>query len=155
KRWIENENELLAFLIDAMKELPLSVQQMLDQDPNKSLLAFSPTHAFLCKPGWGLFKQGWESDTYTYTWIRDYWVAPQKKFLDSILLDVRMMDLLIHKFLNVIPPGYRPVAKNVLRGFDYGMSPPDFREKVLKALSYERWLQQGRLLAHFGEELDS
>src|SRR3984957_15948549 len=153
KRWVENENEFLAFLIDTMKELPLSIQRKYQTDPEMSMLAFSPTHAFLIKPGWKLFRKSWESDIYTYTWIRDHWIAPHLKFLDSFLLDHRMMESIIQQLLLFIPIGYRPLVKHALRGFTYSITPPEFRERVIKILSYEKWLQKWMSL--IAEELDS
>lgn len=155
KRWVESENELLAFLIDSIKELPLAVQQTLKTDENKSLLAFSPTHAFLGKPGWRLFREGWESSLYTYTWIRDQWAAPQIKFLDTLLLNNRMMEAIIDQLLRIIPLGYRTVVQHALSSFGYAMTPPEFRENVMQTLSYEKWLHGGRRLELIGEELDS
>jgi hypothetical protein len=155
KRWVENENELLAFLIDTMKGCPLSVQHKYRDDPTLSMLAFSPTHAFLCKPGWKLFYKAWESDTYTYTWIRDHWVTPQQIFLDTHLLDNRMMELIVQQLLLFIPIGYRPIVQNALKSFTYSMTPPEFREHVMKMLAYEKWLHEGHKLDLIAEELDS
>lgn len=155
RRWIESENELLAFLIDIMKELPLSTQKLYLKDPNRSMLAFSPTHAFLAKPGWKLFRQAWESDLYTYTWIRDLWHNPQLHFLDDHLLDGRMMDYLVSELLRFIPVGYRPLVKNILSSFPYSLRADEFRERTLKALSYEKWLRGKRHLELVAEELDS
>lgn len=156
KRWVESDNELLAFLIDGLKEQALSTQQIYQKDPNRSLLAFSPTHAFLCKPGWSLFRKAWESDLYTYTWIRDLFVNPQLRFLDENILNVRMIEHLVSEFLHFIPSGYRPLAKKVLSDFAFSMRADEFRESVLKKLSYERWIREGsRHLALIAEELDS
>ena len=155
KRWVESENELLAFLMDSVKELPLSTQRKYEQNPTLNMLAFSPTHAFLCKPGWDQFKKGWESDTYTYTWIRDRWAAGQLKFLDSQLLNQRMMEVIVDQLLLFIPVGYRPIVQHALRNFGFSMAPPEFREQVLRTLSYEKWLQGGRRLELIAEELDS
>jgi hypothetical protein len=152
KRWVENENELLAFLIDCMKESPFPIQKAFQQNSSKSLLAFSPTHAFLCKPGWKKFREAWENDLYTYTWIRDSWAAGHKKFLDSLLLDHRMMEIIIHHLLRIFPVGYRPIVKHALRDFSYPLSPSDFKERLIKALSYEKWLKRLDLIS---EELDS
>ena len=155
KRWVESENELLAFFIDSMKETSLANQQKYQADHNQSMLSVSPTHAFLCKPGWKLFKEGWESDIYTYTWIRDHWAARHHAFLDDFLLNNRMMDSIIQQLLLFVPLGYRPIAKNALSNFTYSMTSQEFRERVIKTLSYEKWLHAGRGLEMIAEELDS
>lgn len=155
KRWVESETELLAFFLDAMKGMPISAQRKYESHPDLSLLAFSPTHAFLCKPGWELFRKGWESDTYSYTWIRDQWAAGQLKFLDSLLLEHRMIDAIVSQLLLFIPLGYRPIIQNLLKNVAFSLSPPDFRERVMTALSYEKWLKGGNRLDLIAEELDS
>lgn len=155
KRWVENETELLAFLIDSMKESSLSVQKKYLAEQELNMLAFSPTHAFLVKPGWLLFRQAWESDIYTYTWIRDHLVIPQQRFLDTIVLDNRMMETLIHELLAFIPVGYLPVVKKAFESFSYSMTPPEFREYVMARLSYEKWLHGSSRLDLVSEELDS
>lgn len=153
KRWVESENELLAFLIDTLKELPRSTQQLFEHKSTLSLLAFSPTHAFLCKPGWNLFKRAWESDLYTYTWIRDRWHAPILRFLDEQILDGGMIEKLVEELFLFFPAGYRPLVKGALKNLPFSLRPHEFREHVLKALSYEKWL--GRHLDLLGEEIDS
>jgi hypothetical protein len=154
-RWVESENEYLAFLIDMMKELPLRFQQMYQKDPDGSLLTFSPTHAFLCKPGWRSFKAAWQSDIYTYTWIKDHWMRHQIKFLNSIVLDHGMMAILTQDLLRYIPAGYRAVAAEALKNFAYSMTPVQFRGHVIQVMSYERWLKEGGKLDLLAEELDS
>ena len=154
KRWVENEKEYLAFIIDSLKELPLSVQKLYQQEPQKNLLAFSPTHAFNLKPGWSLLREAWESDLYTYTWIRDHWLNPQYKFLDSLVLDQRMMERVVEQTVSIIPVGYRSVVQHALRNFAYAMNPSEFREQVRKVLSYEKWLSPAHL-NHILDEIDS
>ncbi|MCC5831940.1 MAG: hypothetical protein JJU12_02735 [Chlamydiales bacterium] len=154
-RWVENENELLAFFIDTLKGLPLSTQEIFRKDSARSMLAYSPTHAFLLKPGWSLFRKAWESDLYTYTWIRDIWHHPQLNFLDDHILDSRMMGYLVDELLHLIPPGYRPLVKKALKSLPFSMRSNEFREYAIKALSYEKWLRAGSHLALISEEIDS
>ncbi|MCH9627758.1 MAG: hypothetical protein S4CHLAM2_14010 [Chlamydiales bacterium] len=151
RRWVESPTELLAFFIDTMRELPHSTQRLYEQEQDRSLLASSPTHAFLCKPGWNLFRQAWESDLYTYTWIRDLWNHPQQRFLDENILDSRMMDFVFSELLNFIPSGYQAHVQTILKGFPYSMRSNEFREYVIRALSYEKWLRPGLI----AEELDA
>lgn len=153
-RWVENEMELLVFLLDVLKEMPRSAQKEFKENQEKSLLAFSPTHAFLCKPGWKKFKEGWQQEDYTYTWVRDQWVLPQQKFLSTVFLDFRMMDRLVDEIATLIPQGYRPHFKNLFRTFTHPMDPTEFRAFVLKTLVYEKWLQSPNRLEMLSEEID-
>ncbi len=154
-RWIESELELLVFFIDTIRDLPPNVQATFRNNTERSLLAFSPTHAFLCKPGWEPFQRGWETESYTYTWVRDRWVLPQQHFLSSIVLDTRMMQFLIEKISQVIPGGYRFHFKNLFQSLSYTMEPFEFREYLLKSLSYERWVQGSGRLEWLADEIDS
>lgn len=153
-RWVENETELLVFLLDVIKELPRNIQKEIKKK-EESLLAFSPTHAFLCKPSLPKFRKGWENDVYTYTWVRDQWILPQQKFLSSLNLDFRMMDVLVDEIAKMVPIGYRPRFKSLFGFFTHPMVPSEFREYVLKTISYERWLQAGNRLDFLSVEIDS
>lgn len=153
-RWVENEMELLVFYLDLLKELPLSAQRHFQERSERSLLAFSPTHAFLLKPGYEKFREGWENAAYTYTWVRDHWVVPAQAFLDRTKLDERMVEYLITRLVQHLPLGYQSIVKNALKEIPGNITAPRFREHVIRILSYEKWLQQGRHLAMIGEILD-
>jgi hypothetical protein len=156
KRWVESETELLVFFLDTFRELPAKVQRIWSQNADKSLLAFSPTHAFLCKPGFTSFKEGWEeNNTYTYSWVRDQWIIPQRNFLHMQILDVRMLDCLIDEVQKSVPQGYRAHFKNVFSTFSYSMAPAEAREYLLSQLSYENWIKRHHFLTHLSEEIDS
>ncbi|MCB1180484.1 MAG: hypothetical protein KDK55_00485 [Chlamydiia bacterium] len=152
-RWVENETELLAFLLDTMKDLPQKIKKKYLDNETRPLLAFSPTHAFLIQPGRKPFVDGWQSDEYTYTWIRDTWSAPAVNFYHGLLLDTRMLDRLNQEILKAIPPAYHHFFEKAVGPFSFSLNPQDYREHVLEALSYERWTQSS--LAYFAEELDA
>jgi hypothetical protein len=155
KRWVESETELLAFFIDTLKECPLSVQRLYQESSEQGMLAFSPTHAFVCKPGWNLFRQGWESDIYTYTWIKEQWLLPQQRFLSQIVLDARMVEVIVDHFLSFFPSSYHAVVAHVLKNVPFAMTPYELREHFIKTLAYEKWLREGNRLQAIAEELDS
>ncbi|NGX62189.1 MAG: hypothetical protein K940chlam9_01683, partial [Chlamydiae bacterium] len=154
KKWIEKENELLAFWIEILRAVPLSTQKLYEQDPNRSMLAFSPTHAFICKPGWSLFRKSWESDLYPYTWIRDVWLSGQEAFLEKQLLSGRMIHYLTERVLGFFPSSYRTLARAILPDFAPPMYPAEFRRRVLEVLVNQKWLQRGGLM-QLADEIDS
>ncbi|WP_194847566.1 hypothetical protein [Candidatus Neptunochlamydia vexilliferae] len=78
KRAIKNPTDLLIFLLDLLKSLPYHVTKPFEIDPLASLLMYSPTHAFLLKPGQPRFKEGWLDKGFTYTWVRDHVINPGK-----------------------------------------------------------------------------
>ncbi len=155
KRWVERESEYLAYLLDTLKELPLTLQHQFQERGDKGILASSPTHAFVVKPGWPLLRQGWESDLYSYTWVKEHWQLPQQRFLEGILLDSRMMDAIIQQLLLFIPPGYRPLVNSAFKNFPLSMTPVEFRDHVMMTLSYEKWLSERGRMQWALEELDS
>lgn len=152
KRWVGSGNELFAFFIDMAKELPANVQDIYKKNKNYSILAFSPTHAFLCKPG--LFSSAWDNDTYTYSWIRDSWYNPRIDFLNKSVLNISMIDFLISKIVLYFPSGYRTVVNKAFKNIPFSVCPDDFRKSILDALSYEKWLQNSRFIGYLTEEID-
>lgn len=75
-RWVESPLDLLIFIIDTLKSLPLAID-------GKPMLMNSPTHAFILHPGWRPFNQGWQDSGFTYTWIRDNILIPGKEFYED------------------------------------------------------------------------
>lgn len=142
KRWVESEMELLVFYLDAIKDLPLSTQKSFLENPEQSgLLAYSPTHAFIVRPGWEPFAQGWQTSAYTYSWVRDHWVVPCEAFWDTIWLEKEHKCLLIKQLCQKFPSGYRPIVRGALKNLPTNrMRVGDFRERVLEILSYEKWV---------------
>lgn len=82
-RWVENEVELLAFLIDTTR---LSRSRSGRYQP-QSLLMHSPTHAFLLQPQLAPFNESWSGDAYSYSWINTYVRDPFLAFYGSCVLD--------------------------------------------------------------------
>lgn len=99
KRPIENPTDLLTFLIELLKALPYNVTRPFEIDPEASLLMYSPTHAFLLKPGLSPFKEGWLDNGFTYTWIRDNVIEPAKNQYESIRIDRDTQTLLASKLV--------------------------------------------------------
>lgn len=151
-RWVESVVELFAFYLDTLKSLPLSTQNYLS-DKKASLLAFSPTHAFLLSPHYPRFKEGWKSDLYSYTWIRDEVTNPSTKFLLSIELDSSMMAYLSEKICKLIPMGYRHIVKKKISQVPSFMRPHEYRYELLQILSYEKWLHG--MQNEVGEHIDA
>ena len=107
-RWVENPTELLVFLIDTMKQTPPKIMQEFLDHPDKSMLIHSPTHAFLLKPGSEQLSQAWQTDTYTYTWVRDTLIQRQENFVRSLWLD-RGKDALFDRISSPQSAGKLPI----------------------------------------------
>ncbi len=93
---VESPTDLLIFLLDTLKEIPLSSE-------NKKLLISSPSHAFTVIPSLELVRSGWQDDLYTYTWVRDKVVLPRKQFYESVLLSPSEQSFLLEEFGKGLP----------------------------------------------------
>lgn len=136
-RWVESPTELMVFLADIMKELPPQTADAFIQNPDKSMLIHSPTHAFLFKPGLLPFKKGWQNSEFTYTFVRDQFIAPHERFYDLITLDQQSAYFLKDKLLKKIPDDYRHYLGQALSYFPGGMTPKEFRDYILNILEKE------------------
>jgi len=99
ERWVENETELLAFYIDSVR---LSLKKETLYTPSY-LLSHSPTHAFLLCPHHFSFKESWDSDVYSYTWIRNALVDPALSFYSSCVLDKEAVESFCSMIGNSLP----------------------------------------------------
>jgi hypothetical protein len=86
KREMATAMDLFVFLLDTMKALPYSISAQFQQEPSKRLLMESPTHVFSLLPGLPRFAQGWNDRGFTYTWVRDNFLLPDKRFYEESLL---------------------------------------------------------------------
>ena len=87
KKCVDSAQELALFLLELMKDLPYELTSQFEKDPFKSLLMYSPTHAFSLKPGTLFFREGWEDKGFTYSWLRDKVLLPASERFQKILLD--------------------------------------------------------------------
>ena len=98
KRLIENPMDLLIFLLDLMKELPYKTTKAFEESPKNGMLMYSPTHAFVFRPGFHPFKEGWLDKGFTYTWARDKVLLPGETFYEAIRLDRDTQQFLAEQF---------------------------------------------------------
>jgi hypothetical protein len=148
KRWVESETELLAFYLDALKEMPLSRQQQFQKHPDvASILAYSPTHAFILKPMLEPFCEGWKTQAYTYSWVRDTWVEPQKAYWERLWLEPSHQIWLVDRLLSYFPKGYQPIVSQALKSMgSKRLKTWEFKSAVLGQLQYEQWLKKDLML---------
>lgn len=154
-RWVESEEELLAFFLDVMKGMPDKTAEKFLANPEKSMLVHSPTHAFVLKPGRSPFKEGWLNKDYTYTWIRDAIVIPRQHFIKSIDLSPLMMEELAEELSRRLSEPYRHRFKQVFNRFSGVKGVEDFRRDLLEAMHFERGLHIGDKFVFEEWELDS
>lgn len=139
-RWVENPVELLVFLVDSMKQLPQKLKDEYANDQNKSMLIHSPTHAFTLKPGFNEFKMAWQSEVFTYTYIRDQLLAPRERFIRQIILDEEMMEFCINELLESLPINFENYIKSSLKSIYKTLSPIEFRNHLVDQLKRDKSL---------------
>ncbi len=155
-RWVDNTSELCAFLVDTMKSIaPKIMERYLGNSATKSMLIHSPTHAFLLKPGLPIFKSAWQSDVYTYTWIKDKVVVPQKSFYENLWLDEEMMNFLIDRLTQTIPQDIRHYFKKTFSHLYGNKHPSSFRALLAeRLLSDKGFIRHGYYAVH-PDQIDS
>ena len=94
----KNPTELCIFLIDLMKEMPLQIVEK-----SKRLLMVSPNHAFVMLPQCAVFKRGWESDQFTYTWVRDNLIEAHAKYYSETFLSQEEQTFLVKRLYQKFP----------------------------------------------------
>lgn len=153
-RWVESSIELLVFYVDTLKHAPYKLLEPFLKSDKKSLLAHSPTHAFLLKPGFAPFSEAWQNESYTYTWIRDNLILPRERFVDAIELDTEMLRYLTEKLAQQLPTSYRTYFLQTFSNWRGYMRPTDFREYLVDKISRERGLQQSGHPILSADEID-
>jgi hypothetical protein len=154
-RWVENPMELLVFLVDNIKGLPEKVQDELEKNAEKSLLIHSPTHAFLLKPGYPIFKEAWKSKEFTYTWVRDNIVKPMEDFSDHIFLNEDYMQYIIENLLTFVPNNSKHYFKQVFSNIGGSMNVRDFRQFIVDTIELTQGLHYGGRGVISSEQIDT
>jgi hypothetical protein len=154
-RWVENPMELLVFLIDSIKELPEKNLDAFIENPEKSLLIHSPTHAFLLKPGYPLFTEAWKSKDFTYTWVRDNIVRPMELFTDKIYLDEDKMQYIVDHLEPLVPKNFQHYYRQTFAKLGGSMKVSDYRQYILDTIETTRGLQTGGRGVLAKDQIDS
>lgn len=153
-RWVDNPIELMVFLVDNLKQIPYKQLEPYRQDATKSILMHSPTHAFLLKPGLSPFKEAWQTESFTYTWVRDYLVKPMENFIEAIQLNEESMDFLVEHLAELVPGDFRHYFKKTFLHIHGELPPNAFRDYILDKIAVERGLTYGGQGVLVSEEID-
>lgn len=154
EKWVESEMELLVFLADTIKQLPLRFVDPYLKGNRQSMLMQSPTHAFLLKPTLSPFKEAWLHEEFTYTFIRDRFVRPSEMFVERLLLNDEMLRYLLQQMETKIPENFQPRFRAVFGQMQGPLTPIFFREYVVNSLESDRGLRYGSRPILSVEELD-
>ncbi|WP_201456444.1 hypothetical protein [Chlamydia sp. 17-3921] len=123
----ENAHELAAFFSDALKDLPEGIKSYLE-DGTHTLITASPSHVFSVIAGSPLFREAWDNDWYSYTWLRDVWMKQHNSFLYNTVLSQPDIYTFIERFCK------KYSLDHLIQDFhnfcsDYSFSLPEFYDK--------------------------
>ena len=129
---VEGSLDLLTLILETMKGLTYNFTAYFPKNVEKRVLMHSPTHAFSLLPYNPYFFEGWDDNGFTYTWIRDHFLEPRKKFYRSIVLSAAEQQTLIHLFAVDLPSELS--FKIMGAGTESSCSVVEFAQNLLKAL---------------------
>lgn len=152
--WVESPIELLVFFSDSIKQIPYKISDEYRKNPNKSMLMHSPTHAFNLKPGHPSFKPSWQTEAFTYTWIRDNMVRPMEQFASGFELDEEKMDFIVMELSELVPHDYRHYFKKTFSHIHGQLSSDSFRDYIVDRMQMERGLMAGGRPVLSQDEID-
>jgi len=142
ERWVENPEELLVFLVDEVKKLPTTTLKLFEERPEKGILMHSPTHAFRLLPSIYPFSEAWKEDVFTYTWVRDRLINPQKDFYKKISFDAHSFEKMKEAVANLLPQHLQPLFKKQLQPLSSWISIPYFRDMVYDVMKEQPSIYQ-------------
>ncbi len=140
-RWVENEMELLVFLVDCAKKISPQLSEEYLKDPKRSLLIHSPTHAFLFQPGRKPFAAAASNTAYTYIWVRDHLYLPAFNFVSGLYVDREMIENLVSALALEIPDSLRNTYRETFSFIPGQMRAKDLRDYILDQISKTRDLR--------------
>ncbi|MCB1112753.1 MAG: hypothetical protein KDK72_08875 [Chlamydiia bacterium] len=155
ERWAESPMELLVFICDTLKQIPYKEMEGFIEDPRRSMLMRSPTHVFLLKPGITPFREGWQHEGNTYTWVRDHWVVPMERALIDLMLNEDMIAFLVEKLAARVPENYQFHFRKTFESLRGSMRPADFRSYMIDEMLRDPGLRHGRRPVLDPGEIDS
>jgi len=150
-RWVESETELLAFLLENLKQLPPKERDLFSNHSERSLLMHSPTHAFLLRPGAALFQEGWKSEFYTYSWIKQKFIEPRQQFFHELSIEREGEKIILEELLQKTPKDFQPRLKELFKVLPISSSIKDFRHFLLHTIVEDRGMK--RVISE--DEIDS
>lgn len=134
EKWVENESELLIFLLDILKNLPPKISEPFLEDKRRGMLITSPSHAFVFLPGQDKMRQGWQENIFTYTWVRDEVFLPSQRFYANMPLNPAEQSFLLQAFCQHLSPLSKAHLNQTFFSFDKPLSISEWRNHVLHVL---------------------
>lgn len=136
-RWVENETELFAYLIDTVR----LIQKRISNIPPASVLMHSPTHAFVLLPHHMSFKESWQSDTYSYTWIKKTVLDPSLSFYSSYAFDHDVTNALNEQIVAFLDPQDARYLIKELTAIPAFLRAHEYAQEMMRLFQREAYLR--------------
>lgn len=115
--------ELCIKLIDFFKDAPGLLQDRFLNDSDQGVLIQSESHAFILKPGFIQFCKFWSNRHFSYTDLRDFFIAPMISYYKNKVLSEKEISLVLEalkkfgpmdqNFIDVKPLDIRQLLQNL------------------------------------------
>lgn len=155
EKWVESESELLIFILDTLKNLPPNVTDDFLKDSRKAMLMTSPSHAFLLLPGQEFFREGWQEEIFTYTWVRDAVFLPVQNFYANMRLNAEEQSFLMSKFCQRLPPLIGHYLERAFHPHEKKISILEWRKIVFEGLLKQAKTQKADEQRAMSDNVDS
>ena len=96
------------------------------------MLIHSPTHAFLLKPGYQNFREGWQNDSLSYIWVRDNVVQPMQNFVEAQRFNDQITQTLFKKLQEQVPHDFIERYQEVFSHIPGHLTAKEFRKYILE-----------------------
>lgn len=152
-RWVESPSDLVTFILDVLKNQPPLVMDKFIKDPDRGMLIYSPTHAFILHPGWDFIKEGWKDEGFTYTWVRDRLIKPRQEFYARLSFSFQEQFYLAEQFCGQFLPLDAHRFKNIFDVSEDLVSVKGLRQAMIDAL--KRLFKGQNVLESISDKVDS
>lgn len=132
ERWVEAPMELFVFFVDTIKQSPERVVDLYRKNPAKRILIHSPTHAFTLLPGSSMYAEAWNENSFTYTWLRDNLVKPRKEYVETLILEEEMIEVLLGLIAKDLPIEMRASFTHSIKNIHGRHTPMELRRELLQ-----------------------
>jgi hypothetical protein len=132
-RWVENETELAAFLIDTARQ----ANNRCGRYRPTSVLMHSPTHAFTLLPTARPFEESVAGDTYSYSWLTNHLKDPGLLFYSTCVYDPAAVGAFCELLAERLPPSIRTRFLNEAPTIPGFLRPYELAKEIQKLFSLD------------------
>ena len=132
-RWVENETELAAFLIDTTRQ----ANNRAGRYKPTSILMHSPTHAFSLRPTARPFDESVAEDVYSYSWLVNHVRDPGLLFCSTCVYDPAAVGAFCELLAKKLPSDIRTRFLNEAPTISGFLRPYELAKEIQKLFSLD------------------